>query len=536
VSTSDSDLHVAIAALWQRQRGEMIRRVEVVNAAIAALLDGSLTPELYSDAEREAHRIAGSAGSFGFTDASRHAREIELSLRAGASADSAPHLAELVESIRRDFEAADGMPPAAASMPPQTPIGSSVDVLVIAGGDMHDDELEAALTRAGLRAAVARREDDAALTTDAPITVVDLTAPLARHYMDRLGADADVAVIGVAADVGLEQRVRFAQRGGRMLLPGDTAPREIAEAASALRGRLSTETTRVLVVDDDAALLELTATILRANGLDVTALDDPNRFWQTLETRNPDVLLLDLEMPDFSGLELCRAVRADPRWAQLPVLFLTGRTEPETVHAVYAAGADDYMTKPVIEAELIQRISNRLERIRLLRDLADRDVLTGVANRRKTHEGLERLERLSRRYSQPLALAMIDLDHFKLVNDSFGHETGDEVLRRLGRRLAREFRGEDVVGRWGGEEFVIGMYGMPGPLAIRRMTRLVDEWKREPFTDSTGADFATSFTVGIAEMPGAADNLLDLIRCADAALYGAKAAGRGRVHTAPTEK
>jgi diguanylate cyclase (GGDEF)-like protein len=190
------------------------------------------------------------------------------------------------------------------------------------------------------------------------------------------------------------------------------------------------------------------------------------------------------------------------------------------------------VNKPVVEEELVQRIHNRLERIRLLRDLADRDALTGVANRRKSSEQLSRLERLAKRYSQPLTIAILDIDHFKKVNDSFGHDVGDEVLRQLGRHLTAEFRGEDVVGRWGGEEFVIGMYGMPGSLAVDRMRVLLDDWKRQRFPDHDGGEFGASFTVGIAELPSAADSFDDLLRLADEALYRGKAAGRSRVELA----
>jgi diguanylate cyclase (GGDEF)-like protein len=359
--------------------------------------------------------------------------------------------------------------------------------------------------------------------------VIGLADPLAQRLVDQPEAGSHPVVIGLTTDASLSARVEFARRGGRMLLPADTPPLEVADAVASVRAGLASEAARILVVDDDPALLELTRSILDRHGLDVTAIDDSTRFWQTLEAGNPDVVLLDLEMPGYSGLELCRAIRADPRWSQLPVLFLTARADADAVGEVFAAGADDYLTKPVVERELVQRIQNRLERIRLLRDLADRDALTGVANRRKATEQLAHLERIATRYGQPLTVAILDLDHFKHVNDTYGHEIGDEVLRRLGRRLGREFRGEDVVGRWGGEEFVVGMYGMPGTLAVERLQGLLEDWTRTPFDDPRGGEFTTAFSAGIAELPANADTLVEVQRAADEALYRAKAAGRGRV-------
>jgi diguanylate cyclase (GGDEF)-like protein len=528
LTTGEHEVDDAIAALWLRQRAEMMRRVDVVDAALTSLRSDSLAEDERDEAERTAHKIAGSAGTFGFATASRCAREIELALRAGVSSEEAERLIDLLAEIRRDFARSE---PSAGVSDAAPAVAINADVLLINGPRVDDVRLKAELGQHGLSVLVAQADDDVALRANASIVIVDLAEQVARDYLERLG-QRDEIIIGLAAGTGLEARVDFVRRGGRMLLPADMPPHEIAEAANSLRERLDDEGTRILVVDDDEALLEVTTTILRAHGLEVVALDDPSRFWHVLESRDPDVLLLDLEMPDFNGLELCQAVRADPRWAQLPILFLTARTEPESVRAVYAAGADDYMSKPVVEEELVQRIQNRLERIRLLRDLADRDAMTGVANRRKASEQLARLERLARRYGQPLTLAMIDVDHFKRVNDSFGHDTGDEVLRRLGRRLAAEFRGEDVVGRWGGEEFVVGMYGMPGVLAVERMRGLLEEWKRERFEDPRGGEFSTSFTVGLAELPGTAESLDDLILGADDALYRGKAAGRSRVEIA----
>jgi diguanylate cyclase (GGDEF)-like protein len=394
---------------------------------------------------------------------------------------------------------------------------------VIVGGPQLDAEsLREELAARGLTAV-------SGSGADAQVAVVDVAGPEAAAFYARTSASL---IVGVGSDAGLAARVDFTRHGGRTLLPAETSPAEIAEAVVALRAARAEQGTRILAVDDDPALLDLTATILHGHGLEVVALSEPSRFWQTLETRTPDVLLLDLEMPGFNGLELCRAVRADPRWGHLPILFLTARTDAEAVQAVLDAGADDYLTKPVAEEDLVRRIQSRLERVRKLRDLADRDALTGVASRGKASADLERLERIAKRYGQPLTLAMIDLDHFKRINDTYGHDTGDDVLRRLGRRLKTEFRGEDVVGRWGGEEFVVGMYGMPGELAVDRLTRLLDDWREERFDDPQGGNFTTSFTVGLAELPDTAGTLDELQQAADAALYRGKAAGRGRVAAA----
>lgn len=216
---------------------------------------------------------------------------------------------------------------------------------------------------------------------------------------------------------------------------------------------------KILVVDDDPQLLDILRTLLAPWGFILTLLDDPQHFWTTLEETNPDLLILDLEMPRLSGIDLCQVVRNDPHWSELPVLFLSAYRDMETVTSVFKAGADDYVNKPVLEPELMARIFNRLERTYILRKLADTDILTGVANRRKSIQELTRLLHLAQRQGQPMCFIIVDFDHFNQINNQYGHDAGDRVLSRFGALLQKTFRSEDVVGRWGKEEFVIGLYG-----------------------------------------------------------------------------
>jgi DNA-binding response OmpR family regulator len=160
-------------------------------------------------------------------------------------------------------------------------------------------------------------------------------------------------------------RIEVARRGGKGFLDRSLPARAAIEAASQLLTTTKSGDLRVLAVDDDPRLLDLLKTLLEPQGLSVTTLRDPMKFWDTLEETSPDLLLLDLEMPGISGLELCRVVRNEPRWAGVPILLLTAHQGPDVVDRVFAAGADDYLTKPVVGPEVITRILNRLERIQL---------------------------------------------------------------------------------------------------------------------------------------------------------------------------
>jgi PleD family two-component response regulator len=228
--------------------------------------------------------------------------------------------------------------------------------------------------------------------------------------------------------------------------------------------------TRVLVVDDDPAALDSMRVLLAPGDLEVFTLSDPLRFWETLEEVEPELLILDVDMPGINGPELCRTVRNDPRWSGLAVIFTTGRTDADTVQLVFDAGADDYVAKPFVGREFVARVSNRLQRVRLYRAKAETDGLTGLSNRVTSEEGLKQLAMVSERLSEPLSVVMLDIDHFKLVNDNHSHATGDRVLHRVGAYPRREFRGNDVVGRWGGEEFIVGLYGVTRADAVGRLT------------------------------------------------------------------
>jgi diguanylate cyclase (GGDEF)-like protein len=241
-------------------------------------------------------------------------------------------------------------------------------------------------------------------------------------------------------------------------------------------------------------------------------------------------VLLDVDMPSVTGLELCRVLRNDPRWATVPVLVLTARRDTASIEQIFAAGADDYLAKPVVGTELLTRVRNRVERLTLHRALAETDSLTGVPNRHTSTQALDRLLRLATRYEQPLAFATIDLDRFKQVNDLYGHAAGDAVLRQFGKLLRNAFRGEDVVGRWGGEEFVVGMYGMSGDDAQKRLVELLDAFSRERFGGGdAGERFGVAFSAGVARYPKDGGHLVALYHAADAMLYRAKAEGRARV-------
>ncbi|MEM9088567.1 MAG: response regulator [Cyanobacteria bacterium P01_F01_bin.53] len=339
-----------------------------------------------------------------------------------------------------------------------------------------------------------------------------------------------VPVLVVTPNPSFETRVKVARLGAAGLLTQPAIPTEVVSTVIQILQKGLPPRAKLLVVDNDPQMLTVLSDLLQPWGLRIQRLKEPERFWETLEQFLPDLIILDTEMTPLSGLELCQVLRNSPEWSDLPVLFLSAHTDEETIQKAFWVGADDYVRKPVVAPELVARVLSWLERSRTRQFMADVDNLTGVANRRKSTQDLMRLLGLAQRQKQPLCLGLLDLDNFKQINDDYGHAVGDRVLRRLGEQLRTTFRGEDIVARWGGEEFVVGLYGIDSHEGRQRMDQFSQHWQQESFTVKANT-FHSTFSAGIATYPHDATDLRGLYRAADTVLCQRKTARRDRVQS-----
>ena len=523
----------ALRSIWEQRRENVLARVAVVERAIGDALRGELDAELQAHAAREAHMLAGSAGTFGFLRATEHARELERALDHAGALDHAslPRLAAEVGALRAELEGEPGGDEraleheAAAAAPPGLLVAGATE-LVDALGREFGNRGAPVVALTSYAAAVEHLRG-----AGGEMLVLDLGGPEGvGEGLDVLAEAASaMPVVVLTGEEQLVDRVEVARRGGRGFLPRDAPMPELVTAVLALRGRLRERDATVLALDDDPAILDALGAVLGAAGLRVERCENPGVFWEALERTRPDLVLLDVDMPRISGLELCRALRGDARWEGLPVVVLTARNDQQTVIDVFAAGADDFVSKPFIGPELLARITARMERVRLFRELAETDSLTGLANRRRSHDMLGDALREADRLGEPLSLGVIDLDGFKAVNDELGHAAGDSALRSVAAALNRTFAGGECVARWGGDEFVVGMPGLSSTDARERMAVFLEDLREQ----TVGPDARPlRATVGVAEYPRDAGDLEALHRAADAALYDAKASGGDRVHDA----
>lgn len=329
--------------------------------------------------------------------------------------------------------------------------------------------------------------------------------------------------------VDVERRVEAAHAGASLFLPKPVDAYAFGAAIDQMLALGSEEKMRVLVIDDDRDFSACVAEVLEPVGIVARTVPEATRLVETLEEARPDLVLLDAMLPGVSGWDAIRIVRTIPEWGDLPVIFLTGRTDLESRLSAFEAGADDYLAKPLVPEELLARVRVRLDRRRLLREVTDRDPLTRCLSRRALlHAFASRLSE-ARRHGQLLSTALLDVDRFKQVNDTYGHLVGDHVLMALGRLLNERFRLEDLRGRWGGEEFVIVFPNSAPETASAVLSRVLDEFRRLPFRSERDERFFVTFSAGVGSFPQDGAGLDALIRAADRRLYAAKRCGRGQV-------
>jgi two-component system cell cycle response regulator len=303
---------------------------------------------------------------------------------------------------------------------------------------------------------------------------------------------------------------------------------------------------KILVVDDHEDNIELLRARLEARGYEVYGANDGQAALDQVDKVCPDLILLDVMMPRMDGMEVVRRLKSNANLPFIPVIMQTALDSTENKVEGLDAGADDYITKPINFAELEARVNSLLRIKALQADLAARekelselndrlrqisltDGLTQVDNRRSLEERLHDMWQHSVRLHEPIALVMCDIDKFKSVNDNYGHQAGDAVLKEFAQLLKGEAREIDRVGRYGGEEFLLILPGTVLDSAVTFAERLREKVEKHTFTYA-GGTLCRTMSCGVAASPHPrVKDQEALLRATDEALYVAKETGRNRV-------
>lgn len=295
---------------------------------------------------------------------------------------------------------------------------------------------------------------------------------------------------------------------------------------------------RILIAEDDFTSRSMLAAVLKKFGFEPVETADGSRAWEALQQPDaPRLVILDWMMPNMDGMEVLRRVRALPGDRPPYIIMLTAKTEKSEIIAGLDAGANDYLIKPFDPGELRARIEVGRRMVEMQEALvksrealahqANHDPLTGLPNRRAILDRLHNELARAARHGDRLSIGMCDIDHFKSVNDTYGHQTGDDVLCGLAKSLTRCCREYDAVGRMGGEEFLIITPMKPDTVAAPQFDRICSSVAGTRISTRSGP-LSITLSIGAA-ISADGDTVDQLLGIADAALYRAKAEGRNRV-------
>lgn len=284
---------------------------------------------------------------------------------------------------------------------------------------------------------------------------------------------------------------------------------------------------RVLIVDDSEAVSKWTSNTLIAAGMQTMVIHNPLDVFLPLERFKPDILLMDVYMPQCSGDEIARVIRQNNQFDSIPIVYLSTETSRNRQLMARGMGGDDFLVKNMEPEELVAAVAITAERYRRLRRWMTRDSLTGLLNHTNLTTQLERLVYHAQRENIPLAFAMVDIDHFKQINDSYGHSVGDRVIKSLARLMRQSVTDPDGVGRYGGEEFAVIFNDVSLIRAARQLDDMRERFASLDLQHGNGL-FRATFSAGISRlMPGMTAG--ELIDRADEALYEAKRSGRNQI-------
>jgi diguanylate cyclase (GGDEF)-like protein len=511
------------------------------------LLDaaGNERQRLLQALREQLHRLAGSAGTFGFVQLGQQARELEQQAERWLERLQRQQqgLGEFVAALQQLGSqplaaTAVGEAPRPARKATRSDDGSRY-IYILEEEAAAGESMRLTLNNFGYRAehfnSIAGL--DAALQQHLPdALIVDVNLPgescsgldYAARLQQRLDAPLPLLVLTQQDDFATQLQAVRAGALGFFAKPVDIP--QLESRLERCFAQQHGEPYRVLIVDDDQDLASRYSLVLRGAGMLVEVLREPAQIFAHLRDFNPEVVLLDVNMPDCTGPELAQIIRCNDDWLRIPIIYLSAETDIAKQMSALIKAGDDFVTKPISDNALVATVFSRAQRARLLSNALARDSLTGLLKHGDIKEQVAiELER-ALRSGDRASVAMLDIDHFKRVNDSHGHAAGDNVIRALANLLRQRLRRIDSLGRYGGEEFLAVLPDCPPEQA-----RLILDEIRQRFAElrfiAEGGEFSCTLSAGIAgtDVHSDAEQLRER---ADKALYAAKHGGRNQVRLA----
>lgn len=544
-SAKQLDLQRKIAVIVERYRKELPDRIAELRQQWQVLCEAEDPAQPLEQLFRAAHTLKGSAATLGFADVSAEAANIDAELRPLIHEGCMPprESAARIESSLRMLHALTESGEAQAQPVSDGVAGQGRDsqadpvqrLLWVQTGAVCDASLLAQLGNFGFDPTVVRGDDDLleALQSLRPAAVIiDIDSDqdqrameIGRGLQDWDGLVPPIVFLGSRTDI--RSRLEAVRSGGEAYLLKPPSLPQLVEVLDRLTESERVEPYRILIVEDSGVLGAFYSVTLETAGMRTRVIDDPLQLLDAMSDFNPELVLMDMYLPGYTGAELAALIRQEASYVSVPIVYLSSETDLQKQLQAMSRGGDDFLTKPITPEHLTAAVQARADRYRAMGRLMVRDSLTGLLNHSRTKEQLAVEFKRAERQHSPLAFAMIDIDHFKSVNDTYGHPVGDRVIQSLARLLRQRLRTTDVVGRYGGEEFAVVLENANPEDALRIMDDL-----RERFAAvrhwANGTEFYVTISCGVACYPHYKD-VGALSEAADRALYRAKNSGRNQV-------
>jgi len=546
MNTNSKTIQDKLALLRQSYRDQLPTKIDEINkAARPPAIDNAAEIRRYLETLGGlAHKLAGSGATFGFPDISVAARSLEqgceetLNLPVSSLQVVTEATAPLIESLQRsiaDILADTGAQTLDLDVAVTAEVAGRV-LLIVSDDDEEVKRLSGEFENSGFVVRHANLGVDLESTIDQlqPSGIVfDISADgqassgLSEIHQFRQRELFDGPLIVMSGSGDIHVRLQAARANAESFMEKPLVASELVDLLDQHLSSEGEDDYRILIVDDDVSTAKYTEVILQGAGMVAETVNNPMLLLERLEDFGPELILMDLYMPECSGQELAIVVRQQESFSTIPIVFLSGEIDIDKQLVAMRSGGDDFLTKPIKPQHLISSVRSRVKRFRLLRSRMVRDSMTGLLNHTTTHEFLENEVARALRNKTNLCVAALDIDHFKAVNDVHGHGVGDVVIKSLSRLLRQRLRSNDVIGRMGGEEFAAVLSETSKEEAEQIFNGI-----RQAFSDiehpSGDKKFSVTLSCGIAEYPRY-ETPTGLLEAADKALYVAKNSGRNRV-------
>jgi len=552
MSNPSQQIEDELAKLRDKYKAELPAKINQIGRLWAKIKSSAWGTDHPPELHKCAHNLAGSGRTFGFADISTVARDLDLAIKPLIDSHNAPNIDSIanidriIKQLNQVYSKIDHTenqqslvemvkkPLAAITKSGRI---SNLILYLVVEHQSHNPNIKL-LNEFGFQVDYRHIEDASQLgnkdigniSQQPAVVVLDLADSTIveneriKNFMQRLSDNTALIVISNKGE--FQPRLQAVRAGSKAYFTHPVESSALIDCIDKLTHASVQEPYRILIIDDSPSVAKAYSAYLQLGGMQTLIVTDPFDTFNHLHQFNPELILLDMYMPGCSGQELATVIRQQELFTSVPIVFLSAESDRNKQLDALSLGGDDFLTKPIEPQHLISAVTSRAERYRGLRSHMIKDSLTGLLNHTKTEEHLEIEIARATRNSDPLAYAMIDIDKFKNINDTYGHATGDRIIKSLARLLQQSLRKTDIIGRYGGEEFAVVL-----TVTDAQTAHMVIDKIRNTFAsivqNSNQTDFKVTFSCGIAEFPhfNSSSSLND---AADKALYQAKEKGRNQ--------